>query len=194
MVEKLLPAVLPPKLIYEEPDGQMIATPYRVVKLWEVDPAVAFEPGHAGLLELAPLLKGGEAELDEACRRIEYFADHPAEAPHPPLRMATNIILNASLRYDKGVLGNFLERIRSKMNVAPDIWEASWIYQDARAEGKRDIVRRALARKFPDEVFPDIEPLSSPEALDDLVFAVVEASSPGQAREAIAVALASGRE
>ncbi len=43
-----------------------VSTLYQTIRLWEIDPAVAFEPGCESLLPWVPLLRGGIAELERA--------------------------------------------------------------------------------------------------------------------------------
>lgn len=64
MAEKYAPQHLPERAVYEEDDGFRIETPYRLIRLWEVDPEFAFKPGSEALLQWAPLLKSGPAEIE----------------------------------------------------------------------------------------------------------------------------------
>lgn len=98
MAEKYAPKRFPKRLIYRDRDGQTIATPYKIIKLWEIDSAIAFEPECRPLLEWVPLLKGGAAEMERAGRIIEELSERPAEAPYSPLLMARNLAIYASLR------------------------------------------------------------------------------------------------
>lgn len=93
MAEKYAPKLLPERVEYEEPDGLRISTPYKVIRLWEIDPAAAFEPDGAPLLPWVPLLKGGAAEFERAAQAIEDMVEHP----RPPYEPA--VMLNHKLRW-----------------------------------------------------------------------------------------------
>lgn len=45
MSERYAPRELPNRLVYEDDDGMRIETPYQAIRLWEVDPGVAFARG-----------------------------------------------------------------------------------------------------------------------------------------------------
>ena len=47
MAEKYAPKAFPDNLIYEEAGGLLIQIPYKVIRLWEVEPAPAFEAAGA---------------------------------------------------------------------------------------------------------------------------------------------------
>ena len=71
MAEKYAPKVLPDVLVYEDDDGLRIETKYKVIRLWEIDPKVAFKRGAEPLLPWVPLLKSGVAECERAVDAIE---------------------------------------------------------------------------------------------------------------------------
>ena len=83
MAEKYAPKNMPDRLAYEDEDGLRVETPYRVIRLWEIDPAAAFEPGGEPLLPWVPLLKGGAAEFERAAQAIEQLVECP-KPPHEP--------------------------------------------------------------------------------------------------------------
>lgn len=84
--------------------------------------------------------------------------------------------------------------------ISVDAFKVSWLYQegvaDGKAEGKQEgkaegkvealqsSLRRMLARKFPEEKFPEIDKVSDPEALDRLFTAALDAQGPQDVRDA----------
>ncbi len=66
MSEAHAPCELPERIWHEEDDGLQVSTLYQPIRLWEIDPALAFEPGCESLLPWVPLLRGGVEELARA--------------------------------------------------------------------------------------------------------------------------------
>jgi hypothetical protein len=105
MAEKYAPKRMPARVVYREADGFRIEAPYRVIRLWEIDPSMAFEPGSEALLPWVPLLKGNLAEFVRATREIERLMEHPERAPYPVDVMLSNIAtwqLFATIRLSSG--------------------------------------------------------------------------------------------
>lgn len=74
MLEKnTLRVSIPAALVWQDSDGQRVETSYRTVKLWEVPPEIAFEPGGEPLLDWVSWMNGGleatEAGQDRVRRR-----------------------------------------------------------------------------------------------------------------------------
>jgi len=206
MAEKYAPRKLPPTVAYEEADGFRIEAPYQVIRLWEIDPGMAFEPGCEALLAWVPLLKGGEAEFRQAAAAMERLAEHPEKSPYPVEVMMSNLAALATLRYDKEVIRVFLERLREKIMLSTDLFRESWLYQDGKAEGKaegeakgeakgllmgkRQALRLAWNQRFPGSgELPELDRIDQSDALDLLLVAVLEAQNADQARAAILAAV-----
>ncbi len=123
------------KLVYEK-DGLRVEAMYTVIRLWEIDPAIAFEPGCEPLLPWVPLPKGGAAEFEQASSAIERLVDHREDAPYPVDVMVNNLATLATLRYDRDAISQFLERLVNKTMLSTELFLDSWLYQDGVAAGK----------------------------------------------------------
>jgi hypothetical protein len=202
MAEKYAPRRAPARVVYEEDDGFRIEAPYQVIRLWEIDPAVAFEPGCEALLPWAPLLKGGLAEFERAAAEIERLAEHPERAPYPVPVMVNNIATLATLRYDKDVIRQLLEHLRRETMLSTEVLKVSWLYKDGVKAGekrglkkglkkgqlaaKREWLRLALDSRFPGiGPLPQIDRIDQHEILDKLLTAVLQAASADDVRAAV---------
>jgi predicted transposase YdaD len=210
MAEKYAPKRMPARVSYEEPDGFRIEAPYQVIRLWEIDPAIAFEPGCEALLPWVPLLKGGIAEFERAALGIERLAECPERAPYSMAVMVNNIATLATLRYDKDVIRQLLEHLRREGMLPTEALKVSWLYKDGvkagrqrglkkglerglergRLAAKRESLRLAIEKRFPAiGPLPQIDVIAPPEVLDQLLLAILEATSPDEVRRAVASAV-----
>jgi hypothetical protein len=210
MAEKYAPKRTPARVVYEEDDGFRIEAPYRVIRLWEVDPAVAFEPGCEALLPWAPLLKGGLAEFERAAAEIERLTEHPERAPYPVPVMVNNIATLATLRYDRDVIRQLLEHLRRETMLSTEVLKVSWLYKDGvkagekrglkkglekglkkgllegRLAAKRESLRLAIDNRFPGiGPLPQIDHIDQLEVLDKLLIAVLQGGSAEDLRAAV---------
>lgn len=199
MSERSAPADLPERIEYEGGDGVRIEVPYQVVRLWEIDARIAFEPGCEALLPWAPLLRGGPPELERAVAAIERLAERGEPAPYPIDVMVSNLAGLAGLRYDKDEIVRLLARLRERIMLPIDIFEDSCQYQEGEAKGeargkaegliagKRDAIRLALDSRFPGaDATADLDRIFQPEALNQALVAVLRAETRQEALEAIA--------
>ena len=201
MAEKYAPKRMPARVQYEEADGFRIEAPYRVIRLWEIDPAVAFEPGCEALLPWVPLLKGGLEEFELAAVAIGRLG-----APEEVRTMVHSIATLAGLRYDESVVRGLLEHLRRKEMSLAEALKVSWVYKDGvkagrrrglkkgREEGqlaaKRQLLRLTLEKRFPAlGPFPEIDRITASEVLDRVFVAILEAKDAGTARSAVLSAL-----
>ncbi|MFN7936772.1 MAG: hypothetical protein U0R19_25860 [Bryobacteraceae bacterium] len=205
MSEKYAPRTLPAKITYAEADGFRIEAPYHVVKLWEIDPAIAFEPGCEPLLPWVPLLKGGEAEFAEAALAIEKLAECRDQVPYPVEAMVSNLAGLAALRYDKDEIRRFLKKLQERIKMTSDLFTETWLYQDGKSEGRNEgkaegrnegrteatlkALRTVFELRFPHAVFPSLETGFDPEALEAALRAVVQAPTAEVALTSIRVEL-----
>ena len=205
MAEKYAPRATPECLVYEDEDGLRIEAPYNVIRLWEIDPALAFEPGCEPLLAWVPLLKGGLAEFERATEAI-------ARLPEPDV-LRSKLVSLAALRYDKDTIKGFLGRLEKQIMLASDALKVSWLYQEGweegkaegevtgRAEGKAEgeaagiakgkfeSIRIALTTKFPGlDVGRELSQIRSHEILDDLLAAILRSHSAEEVRSVILTA------
>lgn len=199
MLEKHAPRRIPAALVWQDSDGQRVETPYRTVKLWEVPPEIAFEPGGEPLLDWVPWMKGGLEATEAAIGRIDEFRKHPNEAPYPPDVMASNLALAVASRYDKDKIRDILERLKEKNVLIPkEVFTESWVYRDGVAEGraegrvegqlqaKRDAVASVLKRRFPSIARPaGLDKITDLEKLDRLFDRLVDARTESGAEAAI---------
>ena len=200
LAQKHAPRYLPELLEFEDEDGLQIRTPYHAIRLWEIDPDLAFEPEGQALLPWVPLLRGGDLEFERAADAIEYLVDNPN--PHyDPQVLASDLATLAALRYDKEAIRRFLQRLLRKNMISIDAFKVTWMYQEGVEEGeakgkaegkaeglldgKRAALRLALASRFPQEQFPEIDQVHQSEALDSILLVALEARTPDQVRTAI---------
>ena len=198
MAEKYAPKRLPARAVYEEADGFRIEAPYEVIRLWEVDPGLAFEPGCEALLPWVPLLKGDLAEFERAIEEIERLREHPERAPYAVDAMLGQLATLATLRYDRNVIGQLLGHLERKVMLTKEVFEVSWLYQDGKAdgrvegkiEGKIESLRMFLHRMFPGiGPLPDIDRIERVDVLDVLMQAVLQAKSEDDVFTAVQAAI-----
>lgn len=196
MAEKHAPRNLPRRIVYSQADGFRIETPYHVVRLWELDASIAFEPGCEALLPWAPLLKGNN--LEPAVAAIERRARHPEAAPYPIEVMVSNLAGLSTLRYHKDEIRNLVTRLQERIMLPIEIFEVSWLFKEGQAKGRqegrqeatldslRHAVRLAAESRFP-SVGPlkELDQVTSPQDLEALLRAAVQARSAQAVRVAI---------
>ncbi|MFN7938938.1 MAG: hypothetical protein U0R19_36755 [Bryobacteraceae bacterium] len=206
MAEKYAPRALPDRIVYAEADGFRIETPYKVIRLWEIDPAIAFERGCEALLPWVSTLKSSPADLQHAAEEIESLATHPEQLPYAIDTMVGDLAVLASLRYDKVEIRKLLERLRRKIMFPSDIFQDSWIYKDGKAEGliegkaegiaegkaegrldgKREDLRTAFELRFPHAPVPQqIDTLVNIDAIQSAFRSVIQAATADEATHAI---------
>ena len=132
MAKKYAPVAMADRLIYEEPDGFRVEAPYIIVLLWELDPAIAFEPGNEQLLPWVPLMKGGAAEFERATEAIGKIAEGMDRTALEPRMLMNRLASLASLRYDKITIGKFLDKLEEKVMLTSEAFKVSWLYQGGR--------------------------------------------------------------
>ncbi|MBS1826037.1 MAG: Rpn family recombination-promoting nuclease/putative transposase [Acidobacteria bacterium] len=198
MAERYAPRTLPERIVYEEHDGFRIETPYRVIRLWEIDPAIAFEPGCEALLPWVPALNSGTDDLVRATEAIQHLSEHPDQAPYAVDTMIGNLAVLASLRYDKLEIRKLLEKLQRKIMLSTDLFTDSWLYKDGKAEGEaigeakgklegqREDLRTAFQLRFPEAPLPpEIETLTNLDAIQQAFRAVLQARASHEAITAI---------
>ena len=186
MAEKYAPRATPECLVYEDEDGRRIEAPYNVIRLWEMDPALAFEPGCEPLLAWVPLLKGGLAEFERATEAIARLAE--------PYVLRSKLVSLAALRYDKDTIKGLLGRLEKQIMLSTDALKVSWLYQEGweegKAEGKFESIRIALTTKFPGlDVGRELSQIRSHEIFDDLLAAILRSHSADEVRSVILTAV-----
>jgi hypothetical protein len=202
MAEKYAPKALPARVEYREPDGFLIAAPYQVIKLWEIDPGLAFQPGGQPLLPWVPLLKGGQAELDRLAAGMAELMEHPETAPYPVSVMVNNLATLAGLRYDKDVIRQLIKRLGTKMMLDTELFVDTWLYKDGvkagkvegkaegKVEGEREAVRTLLSARFPSLLpMPELDRIASTQALKQVLLAVADAKTEDDVHIAVEAAL-----
>lgn len=206
MAEKYAPKDLPDRLVHEGKSGLRIEVPYQAHRLWEVDPALCFEPACEELLPWAPLLKGGLAEFERTTVAMErLFEDREKAGALKPAVLVSKLASLASLRYDKSAIKWFLERLEKKIMLSTDAFKVSWLYQEGleegkaegiaagkaegKAEGKSEAIRIILSDRFPALGLAAELNHVRPESLDTLLTAILKAQNPEDARAAILVAV-----
>jgi hypothetical protein len=191
MAEKYMPKTLPEHVRFEDGDGMV---------LWEIDPAIAFEPGCEPLLPWVPLLCAGIELVEKATDRIVEMAANPALVPGgcPAAEvLAINLSWLASLRYDKVVRVDLLERIQRRMFLTAELFKGTDLYEEAfadgnvagKAEGKREALARVINRLFPSVSTEGLSTISSPAVLDNLLDTVTAATDATAVQAALNRAL-----
>ncbi len=182
--------MLPSRLLYEEEDGLRIEAPYKVIRLWEIDSAPAFEPGYEPLLPWVPLLKGGFAEFERATEAIFGLGKSPE---HKPEALRIRLASLATLRYDKNAIKAFLEKLEKSMMISREAFKVSWLYQEGleegKAEGKAEAILIAVSTKFPSlDVARELDQIRSMSILDEVFAAILTAESPDEVLSIISTA------
>lgn len=198
MAKRYAPRTLPKRIVYEEHDGFRIEAPYQVIRLWEIDPAIAFEPGCEALLPWVPALNSTPSEVARATAAIQHLTQHPEQAPYSVDTMIGNLAALASLRYGKLEARKLIEKLQRKIMLSTDLFTDSWLYKDGKAEGeaigeakgklegKLEDLRTAFQLRFPEASLPpEIETLSNLDTVQQAFRAVLQAANAAEATEAV---------
>ena len=154
------------------------------------------------MLAWAPLFKGDEKVFEQATIAIERLFSLGNIEEHKPVTLISKLATLASLRYDKNTIKRFLERLEKKIMLSSDAFKVSWLYQEGLEEGRAEgqakgkaegvvrAIRIALQKKFPMlGAVAELDSVQRPEALDELLSAILEARSPEEARSALLTAV-----
>jgi hypothetical protein len=161
--------------------------PFRVVKLWEIDPAPVLETKDPRLLPWALLMKSTDEQVRKIAAVVARQGDEEAIG---------RFFLMGSLRYDRSSLAAMLGG--REMGLIKAILDGSSIVQEIRQEGReegletgrlneaRRFLRLLLRKNFPDlESLNEIDQISSVEVLESLGETIMGARDAGLVRDAI---------
>lgn len=159
-----------PKIVPEVGDFVIGVTctthPFRVVRLWEIDPRPLLERHDWRLLPWSVLMKSS----DEEVRRIAEILARDGDE-----ESVGRFLTLGSIRYDRSHLEEMLGA--SKMGLVEAILEGSSLVKEvadkaaekaAMAEGRR-LLRMILNAKFPGLDSPDIDTIAATETLESLI-------------------------
>ena len=164
--------------------------PFKVVRLWELDPAPILETGNPRLLPWALLMKSTDEQVRSIASIVARQGDDEA---------VVRFLVSGSVRYDRNTLEEMLGG--RKMGLMRAILDGSKVVQErvdeasaaARVEGQAAEARKfllLLLRKHLPELqsLPEIDAISSVTELESVIEAVLDGRSPESIREAILAA------
>jgi len=164
--------------------------PFKVVRLWEIDPTPVLETRDARLLPWAVLMNSSDAQVRELAAAVGCQKDEEAIG---------RFLILGGVRYHRELLEGMLGG--RKMGLVELLLQESSIFKEAReqavaeasetahAAGVRQMFRHILRKKFPElEFMPEIEKISKPD-LDSLTDLVMDSDDVDSVRQAIAAAV-----
>jgi len=168
--------------------------PFRVVRLWELDPTPVLETGNPKLLPWALLMKSTDRQVREIASVLARERDEEALG---------RFLTVGNLRYDRNTLMNLfggrhpslIEAILDGMSLVQERCEVARSEgltkgrTEGRAEGEVAALRRVLKRSHPElENLPEFDRVSSLEALESLADMVLDGEDLDAIRAAIMAA------
>jgi len=163
--------------------------PFKVVRLWKVDPAPVLATNDPKLLPWAVLMRSTEGQVRDIASILARQEDEEAVG---------RFLTLGGIRYDRNSLD---EMLGGKMGLVRAILDASKIVQEVReegvaegkAEGKaeeaRKFLRLLLGKNFPElESLPEIDTVSGVDTLESLIQMTFDARSADQVRAAVLAA------
>lgn len=194
LVDRHAPRRVPSRGLVRKGSVEMVSR-YRVVKLWEIDPAAALELDRPSLLPWVVLMRPSERAVRSAASRIARREDP---------KLAAEFVLLGGLRYDREDLRSMLGRLGAMLT--DEIIRQSSFYQMILEEGiekgidkgiekgiekgtvaeARSNLKLVLSLRFPGlENRPELDSIEDRQRLEGLLAAVVKAAD----REAAEVAI-----
>ncbi len=157
--------------------------PFRVARVWEIDPAPLLATKDPRLFPWAVLMKCDDQAVREIGRVLAESGDEESVA---------RFLTLGSLRYDRRELERWLGGSRMRFEEA--IIEGSWIFQDrlkqhgieSRVDEAKRMLRRFLAAKFAGlETLPEIDSISDLDALESILDRVFASSDRASVEKVI---------
>jgi hypothetical protein len=181
--------------------------PFRVMRMWEIDPTPVLATGNIRLFPWVLLMQSTDEQIRQIAAILRQSPDQEAIG---------RFLMLSGARYDRNSWRALLER-GENMNLIEFLRTESWVAQDRReareegfaegkaegkaigqAEGKaagqaageakgvRHSLRQILRKRFPElEAAPEIEQISDPATLDALLELALESTSVEPLRTAI---------
>ena len=115
--------------------GLGVESRFRVLKMWELDPAAIFELDRPNLLPLVPLAASTLTDWTEAAVRL---------AAEGNSRLAGAFLTLGSLRYHRTILEGLLEKVLLEKLLSPDMIRDSWFLEPIIAEAKAAAMKAGL--------------------------------------------------
>lgn len=176
-------------------EGTRLLHPYRLVRLWEMDPAPLLNAADPGLLPWATMMNSTDQEVRKIGKELGGLGNE---------ELLARFYLLAGVRYDRDQLEEMTgER---HMGIMEFLWENSSVLvelkdrvaaegkaegrAEGRAEGKTEEARRllksVLATKFPGlEAAPQLAKLDNVKTIELLLIQVVGTTDHAAAKQAI---------
>jgi predicted transposase YdaD len=165
--------------------------PYKVVRLWEIDPTAVLETKDTKLLAWALLMKSSVAQAFEIGATLQRTGDEDSIGAFLTL---------GGVRYDRRLLEEMLGG--AKVGLVRAILDGSKLVEEVREEaraqgeirgevrgkmdGERRFLRLLLRKRLPElESLPEIDTIASIERLESLGELVMDAADAGAVRGAI---------
>jgi hypothetical protein len=168
--------------------------PFKVLRLWEMDPAPVLETNNPKLLPWALLMKSSDEEVRKIASIVGSQDDDEAVG---------RFLTLGSIRYDRDALNEMVGG--RKMGLRQAILDGKMMEVDrakaaaeGRAEGEaqgqaqeaRKFLRLLLRKRIPElESMPEIEAICDVEVLEAIIESVVDGSEAGPVRTAILAAV-----
>jgi len=149
LVEHHAPAIVPEEYVLALGD-LLVSVRYRVVRLWEMDPAPALQAGRVSLLPWVTLMRSSPEALQTAAAKI---------ASAGAARTAAEFVVLGGLRYDKSDLLEMLGRLNDMLS--DEIIRESSFYRMILDEGTDGAGRRRSSGS-PPPAGPAVPPVEGP--------------------------------
>lgn len=182
LVERNAPRSVPEN--HRETYGSLkLSLDYRVIRLWEMDPAPVLRAGRPKLLPWVSLMGGAKDVLIEALRRVRDTQD-------PGL--AAQAVILGGLRYDENALVEMLGRSKSMISdeIVRESSYSKKLLREGMEKGRLDEARRNVRKvaqlRFTNlGILPDLDSIANPAILEALLDHLILAPDAGAARVAI---------
>ena len=161
----------------DRPDADL--APFRVVRLWEIDPAPVLETGDPRLLPWILLLRSTDEQVRQVASILAEQSDEEAIG---------RFLLLSGIRYDENAAYELLRG--GKMGFSEAVLEASSVAQGWAKRGAaneaRGMLRELLHRKSPDlECLSEIDLITDAEKLRTISNLILDGTDADSLRQAI---------
>lgn len=115
-----------------------IKTRYRLVKLWQVSARVALATGRDNLIPFVPLMRGGEAEMEQGAQRLGSVEDYRQQRD-----LSLHFIVLGGLRYNRD---DILELVGRRGMIPLDQLKESSMYKYIVEEGVKEGIEKGIKK------------------------------------------------
>jgi hypothetical protein len=187
-----------PEVGHYDIGGTQTRHPFKVVRLWQVDPTPVLETSDPKLLPWALAMKSTEDQVKQIAAILAQSGDQGAVG---------RFLTLGSLRYDRGTLigmlgegtMGLLQAIRQGSSLFQEERAEGWIegraeghqegHVEGLAEGLRHAIRHFLRSRFPSmEQMPELDDIASAETLDRIYDSVLSTADADAIRRIVLTA------